>query len=131
MPQKYHNNAKLTKAQREAIQKIAKPNFSKLAKELGVSRQTVAKWWRRLNGNDKSSKRENIKYSLTEEQKAWLLNLYLEHKYTVEELHNYAKKIGIEVSHSTIYRCVRENIIAIFLIIYYKQCYYNGHFRMI
>jgi len=54
MSQKYHNKAKLTEAQRGAIQRIVKPNFTKIASELVVSRQMVSKWWKRTEGVDKS-----------------------------------------------------------------------------
>jgi IS30 family transposase len=106
----YHNNAKLTKDQRTYIQNSPNPNFSKMAVEMHVSRQTIAKWYKRNFNNDKSSKPKNIHSALTEEQKKFVQNIHSEMKYTIEQLHDFCSKIGIKVSKSTIYRCIAGNI---------------------
>jgi membrane-associated HD superfamily phosphohydrolase len=106
----YHNNAKLTKTQRTFIQNCSNPNFSKMAIEFRVSRQTIAKWYKWKFNNDKSSKPHNICYALTEEQKMFVKNIHSKMKYTIEELHNFISKNGINASKSTIYRCIKENI---------------------
>ena len=113
MFRKYHNHSKLTKAHRESIQRIANPSFSKVANVLGVFRQAISKWWKRAVGNDKLLKRDNIKYFLAEERKTWFRDIHSDHKYTLAELHNFSVKIGLKVSESTIYRCVRGSIKAI------------------
>jgi hypothetical protein len=41
--QNYHNNAKLTTAKREFIQKCSDINFSKMAAKFNGSKQTIAK----------------------------------------------------------------------------------------
>ena len=108
--QHYHTNAKLTKFQREAIQLTVNPNFSKMAKEFGVSRQTIAKWYKRKYTTDKSSKPNKIHYAMSPEQKDIVRSIHSKTKCTIEKLHAFTSGIGLNASQSSIYRCVRENI---------------------
>jgi len=108
--QNYHNNVKLLQYQRLAIQQVVNPNFTKLATEYEVSRQTIAKWHRRNFICDKSSKPNNPRYALTFEQKIFIKDIHLKSNYTVEQPHELTSKMGINASKSSIYRCVKQNI---------------------
>jgi len=106
----YHNNSKLTKCQREIIPNSHKPNFTKMGIQFCVSRQTIAKWYKRDFTSDKSSKPNNIHYSMTEEQKEFVKGVHSNMQYSIEQLHDFTSKMGINASKSTIYRCIKENI---------------------
>jgi transposase InsO family protein len=59
----YHENARTTKIQRKMIKESKEP-YRVLAKQMGVSKTTIAKWKSRENMNDLSSKPKNIQKAL-------------------------------------------------------------------
>jgi len=85
MLQKLHKNAKTNYAIRLAIRQSSESVLS-LAQKYHLSWQTVKKWRKRENVEDKSSRPHKLRISLTQEQEDLILFERKKFKKTVEEI---------------------------------------------
>ena len=110
MQQVYHSNAKTNLNIRSQIQNKTDTN-SDLALRFGVSEQTVSKWKNRDFQNDVSSRPLNIKYSLSELERAMAISLRTSSWSSIDEVWENLLEVNPTISRSSIYRCfVNEKI---------------------
>ena len=110
MQQVYHSNAKTNLNIRSQIQNKTDTN-SDLALRFGVSEQTVSKWKNRDFQNDVSSRPLNIKYSLSELERAMAISLRASSWSSIDEVWENLLEVNPTISRSSIYRCfVNEKI---------------------
>ena len=110
MQQVYHSNAKTNLNIRSQIQKRSECN-SELAALFNTSKQTVSKWKNRNFLQDHSCKPLNIKYALTDLEKALAISLRTSSWAALDEIWENLLEINPKVSRSSVYRCfVKEKI---------------------
>ena len=110
MQQVYHSNAKTNINIRFQLQNNSENN-SKLASRFGISEQTVSKWKNRDSLQDASCKPLNIKYSLSDLEKALAKSLRTSSWVSIDEVWENLLEINPKISRSSIYRCfVKEKI---------------------
>jgi len=105
MLQKLHKNAKTNYAIRLAIRQSSESVLS-LAQKYHLSWQTVKKWRKRENVEDKSSRPHKLRISLTQEQEDLILFERKKFKKTVEEIFFSVEGIIPNIYPIKIYRCL-------------------------
>ena len=102
MQQIYHSNSKTNVHVREQICKSSKTNVS-LAEQFNVSTQTVSKWKNRESMQDRSSRPDNIRYALTELERALAVSIRTASLLPIDEVHEMLLKHNPSISQSSIY----------------------------
>ena len=110
MQQIYHSNASTNLNIRTTIQNSNQTNVE-LANRFNISEQTVSKWKNRDFSNDKSSKPNNINYSLSEIESALVIGIRKSSWLPLDEVFEILLKENEKASRSAVYRTfVRESI---------------------
>lgn len=110
MQQVYHFNAKTNLNIRFQLQNNFGTN-SHLASRFNISEQTVSKWRNRDFLQDSSCSPINIKYALTDLEKALAISLRNSSWSPIDEVWENLLEINPKISRSSVYRCfVKENI---------------------
>jgi transposase InsO family protein len=110
MQQIYHFNATTNINIRSQIQNNSDTN-SELASRYNVSQNTVSKWKNRDFVQDVSCKPHNIKYALTEIERAVAVSLRRSTWLPIDEVWESMLETNVTISRSSVYRCfVKENI---------------------
>jgi len=110
MQQVYHSNAKTNLNIRFQLQNNSRTN-SELAAIFNISEQTVSKWRNRDFAQDASCRPLNIKYALSDFEKALARSLRTSSWGSIDEVWETLLEVNPEISRSSIYRCfVKENI---------------------
>lgn len=110
MQQVYHFNATTNINIRSQIQNDPSTN-SELAARFNVSEQTISKWKNRGFVEDVSCRPLNIKYALTDLEKALAISLRRSTWMPIDEVWEALLETNPEVSRSSVYRCfVKEDI---------------------
>lgn len=104
MQQIYHSNAKTNVHVREQICKSSKTNVS-LAEQFNVSTQTVSKWKNRESMQDRSSRPDNIRYALSELERALAVSIRTASWLPIDEVHEMLLEHNPSISRSSVYRC--------------------------
>jgi transposase InsO family protein len=110
MQQIYHSNATTNINIRTQIQNNSVTN-SELAIRFNVSQKTISKWKNRDFVQDVSCKPHNIKYALTNIEKAVIISLRRSTWLPIDEVWESLLEGNNAISRSSVYRClVKENI---------------------
>lgn len=104
MQQVYHFNATTNINIREQIQN-SNSNIIDNSLRFGVSIQTVSKWKNRDFNVDLSSKPHNIEYSLTDLEKALIINIRKMSWVSLDEVWETLLEVNPKISRSSVYRC--------------------------
>ncbi len=108
--QKYHSNATTNLNIRSLIQANSVKN-SEQAIRFGISSQTVSKWKNRDSIQDTSCAPLNIKYALSEVERALVISLRSSTWMSIDEVWEALLETNPNISRSSVYRCfVKENI---------------------
>ncbi len=110
MQQIYHSNATTNLNIRTELQNSSATN-SELAKRFNTSVQTVSKWKNRDFKTDKSSAPHNIKYALSDIDKALIKSIRETTWMTTDDVFEVLKEYKNTVSRSSVYRfLVSQNL---------------------
>jgi len=110
MKQRYHSNATTNIRLRSEINKSKRSN-KELSKQYGISEKTVSKWKERKSFQDKSSRPDNIRYSLTELDRLIAINLRVLTWWSLDEITEAVSPKTPCKIRSAVYRTfVREGI---------------------
>jgi transposase-like protein len=110
MNQHYHANAVTNVRIRGQLQnKSIKISQKSLAKELGVSEQTMSKWAKRDFVEDKSSRPHTIHYSYTDLEEALVVSLRRSTWFSKEVVQETLLEQGISLSPSTVYNLFKKH----------------------
>lgn len=110
MKQVYHSNATTNIRLRNEINKSNLTN-KELSEKYNVSGNTIKKWKKRKVFTDKSSKPENIKYSLTQLQMSIIVKIRIMTWWALDEITETFFSDNPEAKRSSVYRTfVREKI---------------------
>lgn len=108
--QKYHSNATTNSNIRSLIQANSAKN-SEQALRFGISSQTVSKWKKRDSIQDASCAPLNIKYALSEVERALVISLRSSTWMSIDEVWEALLEANPNISRSSVYRCfMKENI---------------------
>lgn len=105
MLQKLHKNAKTNYAIRREIQSSSQP-VSFLARKFNLSWLTVKKWQRREFVEDKSSRPENLRISLSKDQEDLILFERKKYKKSIEEIYLSLDETVPNLYPVKIFRCL-------------------------
>jgi transposase InsO family protein len=103
MKQSYHSNATTNVHVRGEIQKSFSTQ-AHLASQFSVSKKTISKWSKRTGLEDRSSRPHNIKYALSETDKALVKSIRTSSWLPLEAVHEAVEGSIPGVSRSAIYR---------------------------
>jgi len=110
MQQVYHSNARTNLNIRHQLQNNSITN-SESALRFGISEQTVSKWKNRDFVQDSSCRPHNIKYALTDLERALVKSLRTSSWSSLDEVWENLLETNPAISRSSVYRCfVQENI---------------------
>lgn len=104
MQQVYHSNAKTNINIRIQLQKKTEQN-DVLASRFNISEQTVSKWKNRDFVHDASSRPVNIKYALSDIEKALVISLRTASWAPIDEVWETLLEINPKTTRSAVYRC--------------------------
>lgn len=107
MQQVYHSNATTNLNIRAELQKNLGTN-SELALKFNISEQTVSKWKNRKFQRDASCRPLNIKYALTDLEKAIALSLRKSTWLPLDEVWEILMDMNPEISRSSVYRTFKN-----------------------
>jgi transposase InsO family protein len=107
MQQVYHSNATTNLNIRAELQKNLGTN-SELALKFNISEQTVSKWKNREFQRDASCRPLNIKYALTDLEKAIALSLRKSTWLPLDEVWEILMDMNPEISRSSVYRTFKN-----------------------
>lgn len=105
---KIHKNAALTPKQREEIH-YAKGTLQELAIRYRVNVNTVRKWKRRTDFNDRSSCRKRLSYSLSEFEQALICEVKKVTLLSIDDLVQLLKGFVPRIARDNVYKCLRRN----------------------
>ena len=109
MQQIYHSNATTNVNIREQIQKHSSLKNGELATRFNVSRNTVSKWRNRDFCTDAPCCPKDIKYALSEVEKALIISLRKSTWIPIDEIHEVVSVENPAISRSSVYRCLVIN----------------------
>jgi transposase-like protein len=112
MKQENHSNARTNVHFRSIIHNSALSNVA-LSKKFEISKNTVAKWKKQSVFEDKSSRPNNIKYSLTYDEKLLLIHLRSATWWALDEISELFYGDDAKTKRSAIYRLFKANNINI------------------
>ena len=109
MQQIYHSNAKTNVNIREQIQNTFSFSNEKLAKQFGISSQTVSKWKNRNFVQDKTCKPNIIHYALTDFEQFLILSIRKSTWFSLDEVWEMLLPENQKITRSSVYRCFVRN----------------------
>jgi transposase-like protein len=110
MQQVYHSNATTNLNIRYQLQNNFENN-SELASRFNISKQTVSKWKNRDFLHDGSCRPLNIRYALSDLERALAISLRTSSWVSIDEVWENLLEVNPKISRSSVYRCfVKENI---------------------
>ncbi len=105
---KIHKNAALTPRQREEIH-YAQGTMAELARKYNVHVNTIRKWKRRTDFNDRSSCRKRLSYSLSEFEQALICEVKKLTLFSIDDLVQLLKQFIPRINKDNVYKCLRRN----------------------
>lgn len=109
MQQIYHSNATTNYNIRKSIQLCSDTSITDLANKFNTSTNTIVKWKNRSFIDDVSSRPNNIKYSLSDVEKALIVSIRKASWISLGETHEMMLVHYPKISQSSVYRCLVAN----------------------